>query len=603
MNTGNKILFRTSYPWHLFALIATTVFAITVSLYCINGGWFIVFQNLFYFPIIIACVYYLRKGFVFSVLLALFYLFFILAYTSNFTIIRDAFIRVVIFTMVAGVVSFLSLKQKRLEEGQNRVRSWQEGVNRILGLVLEPFPFDEKLKRITNGVVETLGADFCRIWIIGKGDLCSAGCMHAEIFEGPHVCRYRDKCLHLKASSGRYTHIDGKTRKRVPFGVYKIGRIASGEEIRFLTNDVQRDPSVLDHEWAKSLGLMASAGYRLRPPDGETLGVMLIFAKYEISPDMDAILEGLSRAISLVIQKDIADRALAESEDRYRAVVEDQTEIISRFRTDGTLTFVNDVFCRFFAQKAEDILGTRWQPSEVHDDVSEIERKLATLSSLNPIIVIETRVYDGNGTIHWMQFVNRGFFDELGQLTEIQSVGRDITERRLVEDKLRELSLMDELTGLNNRRGFVMLANQQLKNAERFKQSVVMIYADLDKIKWINDNLGHKEGDQALVDTANILKSSFRASDIIARLGGDEFVGLAVETENTNSELILSRLQEHLNAFNIQEKRPYKLSISVGVARYDPGNPCSLDELLERGDKMMYEQKQSKKVNQNAPQH
>jgi diguanylate cyclase (GGDEF)-like protein len=164
------------------------------------------------------------------------------------------------------------------------------------------------------------------------------------------------------------------------------------------------------------------------------------------------------------------------------------------------------------------------------------------------------------------------------------------------------LSLMDDITGLNNRRGFVMLANQQLKIAERFKHHVVLIYIDLDKMKLINDEHGHKEGDRALVDTANILRSSFRTSDIIARLGGDEFVGLALETGDTTSEVILSRLQEHLNTHNIQETRPYKLSLSFGAAKYDPENPCSLDELLERGDKMMYEHKQSKMIYRNTQQ-
>lgn len=738
MNTENKIPFRPSYPWHLFALIVTTVFAIVVSLYYLNAGRFIVFQNLFYFPIIIACVYYLRKGFVFSILLAFIYLFLILAYTSNSTIIREAFIRVAIFIMVAGVVSFLSLKQKRSEEGQNRDRSWREGINRILGLVLEPVPFDETLKRITDGVVETFGADFCRIWIIGKGDLCGAGCMHAEVLEEPHVCQYRDNCLHLKASSGRYTHIDGKAHRRVPFGAYKIGRIASGEEMRFLTNDVQRDPRVHDHEWAKSLGLAAFAGYRLRPPDGETLGVLALFTKFEISPDMDATLEGLSRAIALVIQKDIAERALAESEDRYRAVVEDQTEIISRFRTDGTLTFVNDVFCRFFAQEEEDILGTRWQPNAVPDDMPEIGPKLATLSPSNPVMVIENRVYDGNGTVRWMQFVNRGFFDELWQLTEIQSVGRDITERRRAEEALLNseqklkavvygspipqfvidrdhqvvywnnaleeitgirasevigtnqhwrafygaerpcmadlvvdgdieripelyqgkysrsklvasayeatdyfpalgedgkwlfftaaairdvsgqvigaletledvterkqaeeeiltLSITDQLTGLHNRRGFITLADQQLKLSNRAKRGMLLFFADLDGMKWINDTLGHEEGDKALIEVAAILRETFRSSDIIARMGGDEFAILAIDSTEVNSEILTTRLQEKIDTNNRQENRRYRLSISVGCSCYDPENPCSLDELMAHADTLMYEHKRIKK--------
>jgi PAS domain S-box-containing protein len=210
---------------------------------------------------------------------------------------------------------------KRAEEERERIRSWQAGVNRILESVLAPSPLDQKLKIITDGVVETFGADFCRIWLIDKGDLCSAGCMHAEVDEGPHICRFREKCLHLKASSGRYTHIDGKAHRRVPFGAYKIGRIASGEDTKFLTNDVEHDPRVHDHEWAKSLGLVAFSGYRLKPPDSDVLGVFALFTRFPISPDMDAILDGLSRAISLAIQKDIAEIALRESEERFRTIL------------------------------------------------------------------------------------------------------------------------------------------------------------------------------------------------------------------------------------------------------------------------------------------
>jgi len=118
----------------------------------------------------------------------------------------------------------------------------------------------EKLKHITNGVVEILHADFSRIWITKPGDLCDSGCMHAEITEGPHVCRYRDRCLHLIASSGRYTHTDGKVHRRVPFGCYKIGRVAAEDDPKFITNDVINDPRVHDHDWAKNLGLISFAG-------------------------------------------------------------------------------------------------------------------------------------------------------------------------------------------------------------------------------------------------------------------------------------------------------------------------------------------------------
>ncbi|MCX5905235.1 MAG: sensor domain-containing diguanylate cyclase [Proteobacteria bacterium] len=163
------------------------------------------------------------------------------------------------------------------------------------------------------------------------------------------------------------------------------------------------------------------------------------------------------------------------------------------------------------------------------------------------------------------------------------------------EDTMRELLLRDELTGLNNHRGFFILAAQQIKIADRLKQRLALLYVDMDNMKWINDALGHKEGDQALIDTAHILKSSFRASDVIARLSGDEFVGLVFESTDNSREKIVERLQENLNAHNLQTNRRYKLSISFGITQYDPGSPCSLDELLELGDKLMYEQKQIKR--------
>lgn len=129
--------------------------------------------------------------------------------------------------------------------------------------------------------------------------------------------------------------------------------------------------------------------------------------------------------------------ALQESEERYRAVVEDQTEVICRLRADGTIFFVNEVFCRFFGKSARELLGSRWQPQAFADDIAMIEEKLGEMSPVNPVVLIENRVYSGSGQVHWMQFVNRGLFDNGGGLREIQAVGRDITARKLAEQSAR----------------------------------------------------------------------------------------------------------------------------------------------------------------------
>ena len=131
-----------------------------------------------------------------------------------------------------------------------------------------------------------------------------------------------------------------------------------------------------------------------------------------------------------------AETALMLSEVRYRTVVEDQTEIICRIKENGTFTFVNDVYCRFFGKTREELLGSKWYPDAFPDDVLMVEEQLLRLSLSNPVVTIENRVISGSGAIRWMQFVDRGFFDKEGRLIEIQVVGRDITVRKEAESAL-----------------------------------------------------------------------------------------------------------------------------------------------------------------------
>jgi PAS domain S-box-containing protein len=149
--------------------------------------------------------------------------------------------------------------------------------------------------------------------------------------------------------------------------------------------------------------------------------------------------EGEARTCTVI--RDISRRReyearLRASEERYRAVVEDQTEVISRYRSDGTLLFVKDVLCRVFGLSAEELIGRRWQPHVVAEDLPLIEARLRELSPSNPVVVIENRVIVANGEVRWMQFANRARFDAEGRILEIQSVGRGVTERRRAEEEL-----------------------------------------------------------------------------------------------------------------------------------------------------------------------
>ena len=153
------------------------------------------------------------------------------------------------------------------------------------------------------------------------------------------------------------------------------------------------------------------------------------------------------------------------------------------------------------------------------------------------------------------------------------------------------MSLRDLLTELYNRRGFITFAEQQLKAASRAQRPLQLTFIDCDRLKWINDTLGHKEGDKALIDTTHILRQTFRESDIIARLGGDEFAILSIDAADMNHEDFSRRLQQHIDAYNAKEFRQYKLSLSWARPSTTPESPTTLDQLISAADELMYAQK------------
>jgi diguanylate cyclase (GGDEF)-like protein/PAS domain S-box-containing protein len=159
---------------------------------------------------------------------------------------------------------------------------------------------------------------------------------------------------------------------------------------------------------------------------------------------------------------------------------------------------------------------------------------------------------------------------------------------------VRAMSARDELTGLYNRRGFMELAAPQLDAGLRTGSPAALFFADLNGMKPINDELGHVEGDRALVDMANVLKKVFRGSDVVARLGGDEFVLFAAGIDEQRAGELRARIVRELDAFNAIGSRLYRLSVSIGVALYDPAEPCSLEELISAADAAMYRQKKQR---------
>ncbi|MDA0329008.1 MAG: diguanylate cyclase [Gemmatimonadetes bacterium] len=172
---------------------------------------------------------------------------------------------------------------------------------------------------------------------------------------------------------------------------------------------------------------------------------------------------------------------------------------------------------------------------------------------------------------------------------------RHAIERHRLFSALRSLSLIDDLTGLYNRRGFADLGEQYLKLARRSGRGVTMVYLDLDRFKTINDSLGHHVGDRALLKVADILRAAFRRSDIIARLGGDEFGVLALEAADESAETLVERLRERVVDFNESSPEPYQLSVSIGMVHHDDDPRMRLEDLVAEADAAMYREKHGKR--------
>lgn len=166
-------------------------------------------------------------------------------------------------------------------------------------------------------------------------------------------------------------------------------------------------------------------------------------------------------------------------------------------------------------------------------------------------------------------------------------------QRHRTTEQMRRLTLIDELTGLLNRRGFFSLGKQHIKIAQRAKRQMLLFYIDLDGLKYINDRFGHHEGDQALRTIAVILEETFRSSDLIARLGGDEFTVLAIDAAQESAESMLFRLGEKLQIAN-QKNPAYQLSLSTGFARFDPNSAPNLEHMLIEADNALYRYRRDK---------
>lgn len=301
-----------------------------------------------------------------------------------------------------------------------------------------------------------------------------------------------------------------------------------------------------------------------------------------------------------ITERKKAENALRQSEDQIRLLLNSTVEAIYGVDLNGNCTFCNNGCLRMLGYKNPDELVGKNMHQQIHhkhnDGTPFPEEECRMIQAIRKgegAHADDEVLWRADGTCFPAEYWSYPQYSN-GRINGAVVTFLDITERRRADEEIKMLAISDALTELYNRRGFITLAEQQIKRANRINKTLALFFIDIDGLKIVNDTRGHEEGDRLLINAANILKQTFRESDIIARIGGDEFAVLAAVNASETSEIVLSRLTEHIISHNVLPDQRYEISMSIGTAIYDPAIPCSLDDLMSRADQLMYEQKKEK---------
>ncbi|HOU29302.1 MAG TPA: sensor domain-containing diguanylate cyclase [Thermoleophilia bacterium] len=307
------------------------------------------------------------------------------------------------------------------------------------------------------------------------------------------------------------------------------------------------------------------------------------------------------RAIdTTLVSLNAAHREQLEGERRYRALFDACSDVIIVHRFDeegrpGQIVEVNEAACLVLGYARSQLL------SMTAEDVLAPEARSHARERARALLDSGTLAYE---TVQMASDLQRMPVEVTARIVEIggrrlcTSVSHSIAAHKEVEQYLRNLTDVDELTGLLNRRGFFAKVDEMRRKAKRTGRQVLLTYFDVDGLKRVNDELGHAEGDRVLVAAADVLRGAFREHDVVARLGGDEFVATALlgrrHDEALDRQAIEVRLEQAVRAKREELGDAYRFSVSFGSVVANHVELAAIDELLTRADQSMYEVKRGR---------
>jgi diguanylate cyclase (GGDEF)-like protein/PAS domain S-box-containing protein len=307
------------------------------------------------------------------------------------------------------------------------------------------------------------------------------------------------------------------------------------------------------------------------------------------------LLEFVSSHVATAVERKRTEEALRESQQEFASLFMNIPDAIVYVDEKDTILNINPRFTKLFGYTLEEIKGKNINEGFIHppDKIKE-GKYLNKIASSKGYFHYETIRKKKDGTLFPVSISGSSIKID-GQIKGLTAAYIDITERKKLEKKLEKLAHFDVLTGCYARGYGLSLFERQIKFAQRHKTSILLLYVDLDGLKYINDTFGHKEGDKVLKEAAKFFKSTLREVDIIYRMGGDEFLLIFPDSSLNDVPLIKERITNKLKELNKNLNNPYKISFSIGLSCYNPSNPLSIEELIKIADEKMYEEKKKKK--------